>query len=76
MLRDYGRQNFDVSLFRNQPFKESYNVQFRFEAFNVFNHPVLSLGSGSSVTIGTPQFGQVLSGTNPRQIQIGLRLLF
>jgi hypothetical protein len=76
VLRDFGRQNFDMSLFRNQPFKEHYNVQFRFEVFNALNHPVLSLGTGSSVTIGTPQFGQVLAGTNPRQIQLGLRLLF
>jgi hypothetical protein len=65
-----------MSLFRNQPFKEHYNVQLRFEAFNVFNHPMLSLGTGSSVTIGTPQFGQTLIGINPRQMQIGVRLLF
>jgi len=75
-LRDYGRKNFDMSFTRNQPFKEHYNVQFRAELFNIFNHPVLTLGTGSSVTIGTPQFGQVLTGGGQRTIQFGLRLVF
>jgi hypothetical protein len=75
-LRDPGRQNFDMALIRNQPFRERYNVQFRAEVFNVFNHAALSLGSGSSVTVGTPQFGKILTGTNPRNIQLGLRLVF
>jgi len=76
VLRDYGRKNVNMSVIRNQMFKERYNVQFRLEAFNVFNHPALSLGSGSSVTIGAAQFGEVLTGTNPRQLQLGLRLVF
>ena len=65
-----------MSFTRNQPFKEHYNVQFRAELFNIFNHPVLTLGTGSSVTIGTPQFGQVLTGGGQRTIQFGLRLVF
>jgi hypothetical protein len=76
VLRDYGRANFDMSLFRNQMFKERYNVQLRIEAFNVFNHPMLSLGNGSSVSISSAQFGQVLTGINPRQLQLGLRIVF
>jgi hypothetical protein len=75
-LRDYGRRNFDISFIRNQPIRERYNVQFRAEFFNFFNTPALSPGSGSSVTVGTPQFGKVLIGANPRQIQLGLRLVF
>jgi hypothetical protein len=75
-LRDYGRANFDASLIRNQPFREHYNVQFRFDAYNALNHPILTLGTGSSVTIGTPQFGQVLSGGGQRNIQAAIRLVF
>jgi len=75
-LRDYGRENFDASLIRNQRIRERYNVQFRAEFFNLFNHPVLSLGTGSSVTIGTPQFGQVLSGGGQRTTQPGTRIVF
>jgi hypothetical protein len=75
-LRDYGRANFDISLIRNQPFREHYNAQLRFDAYNAFNHPILTLGTGSSVTIGTPQFGQVLSGGGQRSVQAALRLVF
>ena len=65
-----------MSVFRNQKVGERYNVQFRLEAFNVMNHPMLTLGNGSSVTVSSAQFGQVLTGINPRQLQLGLRLLF
>jgi hypothetical protein len=75
-LRDYGRANLDMSLFRKQVIKERYAVQLRIEAFNIFNHPMLSLGPGSSVTVSSAQFGQVLEGINPRQLQLGLRLMF
>ena len=75
-LRDYGRHNFDLSLIRNQTFKESYNLQFRIEAFNIFNTPALSLGKDSSVAVGNPQFGKVLTGTNPRVLTLGVRFLF
>ena len=75
-LRDYGRANFDLSFIRTQTFKERYRIQLRGEFFNMFNHPVLSLGTGSSVTIGTPQFGKVLSGTGQRTVQLGVRVVF
>jgi hypothetical protein len=75
-LRDYGRANFDMSLFRSQKFGERFSAQFRVEAFNIMNHPMLTLGNGSSVSVSSAQFGQVLTGINPRQLQLGLRLLF
>jgi hypothetical protein len=75
-LRDPGRANWDVSFIRNQRFKESFNVQFRAEFYNLFNTPALSLGNGSSVTVNAPQFGRILSGTSPRNIQLGLRFVF
>lgn len=75
-LRDPGRRNFDLSFIRNQRFKENWNVQFRGEFYNIFNTPALSLGNGSSVTVGTPQFGRILIGTSPRNIQFGIRVVF
>lgn len=39
MLRNGGLQNWDMSLFKNIPFKERYSIQLRLEAYNVFNHP-------------------------------------
>jgi hypothetical protein len=75
-LRDPNRVNFDTSFIRNQPIRERFNVQFRAELFNIFNHPFLSLGTGSSVTVNTPQFGKILIGTNAREIQLGMRIVF
>lgn len=75
-LRDPNRVNFDMSFIRNQPIRERFNVQFRAELFNIFNHPFLSLGTGSSVTVNTPQFGKILTGTSPREIQLGTRIVF
>ncbi len=75
-LRDPGRKNFDISLFRNQRFGERWMAQFRAEFYNLFNTPALSLGNGSSVTVNAPQFGKILIGTSPRNIQLGLRLVF
>jgi hypothetical protein len=61
---------------RNQKIGERYNVQLRADISNMFNTPALNLGTGSSVTIGTPQFGQVLNGGSPRNIQMALRFTF
>ena len=44
--------------------------------YNLFNTPALSLGNTSSVTVNAPQFGRILIGTNPRNIQFGLRMVF
>ena len=51
-------------------------AQVRAEFYNLFNTPALSLGNGSSVTVNAPQFGKILIGTSPRNIQLGLRLVF
>lgn len=75
-LRNYGRRNWDVGIMRNQAIGERFNVQLRGDITNFFNTPALSLGTGSSVTIGTPQFGRVLTGGSPRNVQLALRLTF
>jgi hypothetical protein len=74
-LRGPRRVNTDFSLIKNTRFKERYNVQFRAEFYNIFNHPALT-NPVSDVT--SAQFGQVTStfaGTE-RNIQFGLRLVF
>ena len=75
-LRDPGRRDFGVSFIRNHRFREHLNAQFRAEFFNMFNTPALSLGNGSSVTVNAPQFGRILIGGSPRNIQLGIRLVF
>lgn len=74
-LRSQRRINTDFSLLKNTRFKERYNVQFRAEFYNIFNHPALQ----PPVTdVTAAQFGQIISsiGGSERNVQFGLRFLF
>ena len=46
-LRNPGRTNFDMALFKHFAIKESKAIEFRAEAFNIFNHPEWS-GPGAT----------------------------
>jgi TonB dependent receptor len=73
-LRGPGTDNFDVSLFKNTHLTERYQLQFRAEAFNVFNR--VQFGNPNT-NINSTAFGVISSQQNiPRNIQLGLRLLF
>lgn len=63
----------DFGLFKNTKVNERLNIQFRAEAFNLFNRVNLYNPIGN---LGSPQFGQSISAFAPRQIQLGLKLLF
>jgi hypothetical protein len=69
-----GRTNYDTSLFKTFPIHESLQVQFRVEAFNVFNHP--QFGYPNS-TVGNAQVGQITSIVgNARNLQASVRIQF
>jgi hypothetical protein len=68
-----GFQNVNASLLKNTYLKEGLNLQFRIEAFNLFNHPNFNLPDNF---LGSPTFGQILSAQSPRHIQLGVKLLF
>jgi hypothetical protein len=69
-----GRTNFDTSLFKTFPIHERMVLQFRVEAFNVFNHPQFGY---PNQTIGNSQVGQITSIVgNARNLQASLRLQF
>ena len=68
--------NFNTALIRNFPFREHYNLQFRFESYNTFNHPLLQASGTNTTIVNSPQFGQIVTGANPRNLQFGVRLLF
>ena len=53
-LRNPGRVNFDMALFKHFAIKESMAFEFRAEAFNIFNHPEWSGYSGSMSCTGGP----------------------
>jgi hypothetical protein len=72
---------FDASLNKNFRFRERYNIQFRAEAFNLFNHPNFvgfnnNLAFTSSGVIGNTGFGTLNATQNHREIQFGLKFYF
>jgi hypothetical protein len=73
--------NTDFSVIKDFMFRESMNLQFRAEFFNLFNHPQFFLpgvGNSGMQDINTPSSFGVISNTvnNPRLIQFGLKLKF
>ena len=79
-----GYFRWDASLYKNTRITERVNVQFRAEAFNVFNHPNLGfpLAARTAVPGGTA-FGVITATRLPtgdsgsaRQIQFAAKLLF
>ena len=68
-----GFQNVNMSLLKNTALGERLNLQFRAEAFNLFNHPNFNLPDNF---LGSPTFGRITSARDPRHIQFGLKLLF
>jgi hypothetical protein len=69
-----GRWNIDASLFKDFAIKEELKLQFRAEAFNLFNHPQFGQ---PNATAGTAAAGTITSTVgNPRQLQLALRLQF
>ncbi|MEP6637138.1 MAG: TonB-dependent receptor, partial [Acidobacteriota bacterium] len=73
ILEGPGYQNVNVSLVKNTALSERFNLQFRAEAFNLFNHPNFNLPDNF---LGSPTFGRITLARDPRHIQFGLKLLF
>ncbi len=71
--------NVDAGLIKNIRFGERFNVQFRAEAFNVFNKTNWFIGENSSIfDVDSSSFGQVSLDNNygPRIMQFAVRLEF
>ena len=74
----------DIALIKNIPLRESLSLQFRTEAYNIFNHPNFGLpntdlfvpdGTGGGAV--SPTAGRITSTTtSSRQIQFALKFLF
>jgi hypothetical protein len=81
-FRGPGRTNLDLALAKAIPITERVNVEFRAEAFNVFNHtefanPDTSLGSLTFGQITSTTFGTGISALQTQRIlQLAGRLTF
>ncbi len=87
-LNNPSRTNFDMGLFKHFAFDESRALEFRAEAFNVFNHTEWNgVNSGTSCfganfSAGDPGcydnngFLRAAGAHNPRILQLGLKFLF
>jgi hypothetical protein len=63
----------NLSLIKNVSLTEMTRLQFRVEAFNVFNR--VNLGMPDNF-VGSPSFGAIQSAGSPRRIQLGAKVLF
>ncbi len=70
-----GRQNWNIALFKSFVFSETRGsrLEFRAETFNTFNHTQFK---DVSTTFSANNFGAVTSAHDPREIQLGLKLIF
>ena len=80
-LRSQGIDNFDFAIFKRARFgrNERVGFEFRTEFFNLLNRTQFAPPNTICCTANNPNFGVVTataSGTNPRLVQFGLKLLF
>jgi hypothetical protein len=73
----------DMALSKNFTITERVKAQFRFDAYNLFNHPVLALPSNQCVDcVGAGQITDIEADASPgspvgmRQLQFGFRVTF
>jgi hypothetical protein len=81
-LEGPGDKNVDFALLKTVPLRESRRIEFRAEAFNVFNHPNFQFAapgpqnSINSTVMGTATFGYLTGALAPRQLQLALKLFY
>jgi len=68
-----GGFTFDAMLSRRFPIREGQNLEVRFEAFNVLNHPVFG---NPGTNLASSSFGKILSASDPRILQFAIKYNF
>jgi len=68
--------NFDLSLHKDFPFGEARKVQFRVDAMNAFNHPLLYFGAANLYLNQGSASGLINQSRNERQFQLALKVYF
>jgi hypothetical protein len=69
-----GRFLFDFSLLKRHRFRERYDIEFRWEVFNLFNNVNFALPESNIFSSNFGQIAQTVS--NPRLMQFALKLNF
>ncbi|MFL6416687.1 MAG: TonB-dependent receptor, partial [Bryobacteraceae bacterium] len=76
-LRGQGIANYDIALFKKTNLTERVHLEFRTEAFNLFNRVKFGNPNLTTTTAANSTFGVVSTQLNtPRLIQLALRLQF
>jgi outer membrane receptor protein involved in Fe transport len=76
IVRGPASWDFDMALMKDfaLPIRwEATKIQFRADAFNIFNHPNLGLPNN---TTDSTAFGTITSASQPRTLQIGAQIIF
>jgi hypothetical protein len=76
ILKGPGMDTWDIGMMKNfHVIQERYNLQFRWEMFNAFNHPNFGMPDN---TVTDPNFGQInsIGPVDPRVMQGALKLSF
>ena len=71
-----GMDNYDMALLKNIRLNEAKSLQFRIEAFNIFNHAQFFGPQAVDGNIDSSTFGHVISAAPPRLVQLGAKFFF
>jgi len=71
-----GLDNYDMALLKNVRLTESRSLQFRVEAFNIFNHAQFFGPQSVDGNIDSSTFGDVVSAQPPRLVQLAAKFNF
>ena len=66
----------DLSLHKDFPISETRRFEFRAEAYNAFNHPILAAPNLNVGATGPGGFGAITDSQGSRQFQLGLKFYF
>ena len=80
-VRGPGRDDWNLSLFKSFVISEARGSRFEFraESFNTWNHTQFKgdyNNGGISTNVGASNFGQVTAAFDPREFQLGAKLIF
>jgi hypothetical protein len=71
-----GMDNYDMALLKNVRLTEVKSLQFRIEAFNIFNHAQFFGAQSVDGNIDSSTFGNVIAAAPPCLVQFGAKFFF